>query len=46
VASARHGAVLLLHGWGGTSDLNWGHAYTPLIAAGYRVIALDHRGHR
>jgi 3-oxoadipate enol-lactonase len=37
-------AVLLLHGWATTADVNFVHAYAPL-AAGYRVIALDHRGH-
>ena len=36
-------AVLLLHGWGATADLNFFSAYTALD--GYRVIALDHRGH-
>jgi pimeloyl-ACP methyl ester carboxylesterase len=44
-AATAQETVLLLHGWGGTSDLNWGHAYAPLTGAGYRVIALDHRGH-
>ncbi len=28
-----------------TADINWIHVYQPLIDAGYRVIALDHRGH-
>ncbi len=37
--------VLLLHGWVVSADLNWFLAYGPLSAAGYRVIALDHRGH-
>lgn len=37
--------VLLLHGWMATADLNWWGAYDDLIAAGYRVLALDHRGH-
>jgi 3-oxoadipate enol-lactonase len=37
--------VLLLHGWFATADLNWCGAYGALIDAGYRVIALDHRGH-
>jgi len=27
------------------ADLNWGLAYGPLAEAGYRVIAMDHRGH-
>lgn len=37
--------VLLLHGWMFNADLNWGLAYGPLASAGYRVIAMDHRGH-
>lgn len=37
-------AVLLLHGWAVTADLNWFPAY-PGLAERYRVIALDHRGH-
>ena len=36
-------AVLLLHGWGATADLNFFNAYPALL--GYRVVALDHRGH-
>lgn len=36
-------AVLLLHGWGATADLNFFTAYPALGA--YRVVALDHRGH-
>jgi pimeloyl-ACP methyl ester carboxylesterase len=38
-------AVLLLHGWTVTADLNWCGAYDALAEAGYRVLALDHRGH-
>jgi 3-oxoadipate enol-lactonase len=38
-------AVLLLHGWMVTADLNWHSAYDPLVNAGYRVLAIDHRGH-
>ncbi len=38
-------AVLLLHGWMVSADLNWLLAYPVLAAAGYRVLALDHRGH-
>jgi len=38
-------AVLLLHGWMFPSDLNWFRTYGPLIDAGYRVLALDCRGH-
>jgi 3-oxoadipate enol-lactonase len=37
--------VMLLHGWMVSADLNWHTAYTPLVAAGYRVLAIDHRGH-
>jgi 3-oxoadipate enol-lactonase len=38
-------AVMLLHGWLVSADLNWMRAYEPLSAAGYRVLAIDHRGH-
>lgn len=38
-------AVLLLHGWTASADLNWYPVYGPLAQAGFRVIALDHRGH-
>lgn len=37
--------VLLLHGWMVSADLNWHSAYGPLADAGYRVLAIDHRGH-
>lgn len=37
--------VLLLHGWMVTADLNWHAAYDALVDEGYRVLALDHRGH-
>lgn len=37
--------VILLHGWMASADLNWVGAYGPLSAAGYRVLAIDHRGH-
>jgi 3-oxoadipate enol-lactonase len=37
--------VMLLHGWMVSADLNWHAAYGPLTAAGYRVLAIDHRGH-
>jgi 3-oxoadipate enol-lactonase len=37
--------VMLLHGWMANADLNWYGAYGALIAAGYRVLAIDHRGH-
>lgn len=38
-------AVMLLHGWIVSADLNWHAAYAPLVEAGYRVLAIDHRGH-
>jgi pimeloyl-ACP methyl ester carboxylesterase len=37
--------VMLLHGWVASADLNWCGAYGALTAAGYRVLAIDHRGH-
>ncbi len=37
--------VMLLHGWMVSADLNWCGAYDALAEAGYRVLALDHRGH-
>jgi 3-oxoadipate enol-lactonase len=37
--------VMLLHGWMVNADLNWCGAYGDLAAAGYRVLAIDHRGH-
>jgi 3-oxoadipate enol-lactonase len=37
--------VMLLHGWMASGDLNWCAAYGALIDAGYRVLAIDHRGH-
>lgn len=37
--------VLLVHGWMFPSDLNWASAYGPLARAGYRVLAMDLRGH-
>ena len=37
--------ALLLHGWMVSADLNWHAAYGPLAQAGYRVLAIDHRGH-
>ena len=36
---------MLLHGWMVSADLNWCGAYGELAAAGYRVLAIDHRGH-
>ncbi len=37
--------VFMLHGWVGSADLNFGALYEDVAAAGYRVIAIDHRGH-
>jgi pimeloyl-ACP methyl ester carboxylesterase len=37
-------AVVLLHGWTATAALNWFPSFGPL-ATGFRVIAIDHRGH-
>ncbi len=37
--------VMLLHGWMATADLNWCGTYGDLVDAGYRVLAIDHRGH-
>jgi pimeloyl-ACP methyl ester carboxylesterase len=37
--------VMLLHGWMASADLNWYGAYAALAHAGYRVLAIDHRGH-
>ncbi|HET9073008.1 MAG TPA: alpha/beta hydrolase [Solirubrobacteraceae bacterium] len=37
--------VMLLHGWIASADLNWAAVYGSLIDAGYRVLAIDHRGH-
>jgi pimeloyl-ACP methyl ester carboxylesterase len=37
--------VMLLHGWLATADMNWAGAYGTLVEAGYRVLAIDHRGH-
>jgi pimeloyl-ACP methyl ester carboxylesterase len=38
-------AVLLLHGWMFSADTNFSTTYAPLVAGGYRVLAMDHRGH-
>jgi len=37
--------LLLVHGWMFASDLNWLRSYLPLAEAGYRVVAMDLRGH-
>jgi 3-oxoadipate enol-lactonase len=37
--------VLLIHGWLVSADLNWFRCYGPLAESGYRVLALDLRGH-
>jgi 3-oxoadipate enol-lactonase len=36
---------MLLHGWIASADLNWCGAYGDLVEGGYRVLAIDHRGH-
>jgi 3-oxoadipate enol-lactonase len=36
---------MLLHGWIVSADINWWGAYADLREAGYRVLAIDHRGH-
>ncbi len=36
---------MLMHGWLVSADLNWYGAYDALVQAGYRVLAIDHRGH-
>ena len=37
-------ALILLHGWTATADLNWHTSYREL-GRHFRVIAFDHRGH-
>jgi len=37
--------VMLLHGWFASADLNWWPVVGDLVTAGYRVLAIDHRGH-
>ena len=37
-------AVLLLHGWTVTADVNWSTSYQALQRR-FRVLAMDHRGH-
>ena len=37
-------ALVLLHGWTATSDLNWFTSYKSL-GTRFRVVAFDHRGH-
>jgi 3-oxoadipate enol-lactonase len=37
-------AIVLLHGWTATADMNWFTCFEPL-ARHYRVLAPDHRGH-
>jgi 3-oxoadipate enol-lactonase len=41
---AGSAAVMLLHGLGATSRINWGPSYRPL-SKHFRVLSLDHRGH-
>jgi pimeloyl-ACP methyl ester carboxylesterase len=42
-SGGRRPAVLLLHGWGATADVNFFRAYPAL--ADHRVLAVDHRSH-
>ncbi len=44
-AAGSRGTVLLLHGWMVPSDAHWFRTYSLLHEEGYRVIALDARGH-
>lgn len=44
-AAADPPTVALLHGWTASADLNWFRAYPVLVAQGWRVVAMDHRGH-
>ena len=44
-AAEERPVVMLLHGWIASADLNWAGVYGSLIDAGYRVLAIDHRGH-
>src|SRR5947209_2865940 len=37
--------VMLLHGWMATADVNWWACYGAVTQAGYRMLAIDHRGH-
>lgn len=37
--------VMLLHGWMASADMNWHGSFPDLAGAGYRVLAIDHRGH-
>jgi 3-oxoadipate enol-lactonase len=43
--SRRRGTILLLHGWLVPSDPHWFRTWRLLEADGWRVIALDARGH-
>src|SRR3954470_3653102 len=36
--------LMLLHGLGATASLNWFSSF-PALDHGFRVVALDHRGH-
>jgi 3-oxoadipate enol-lactonase len=36
--------LILLHGWSATAAINWFTSF-PTLAAAFRVVAMDHRGH-
>jgi 3-oxoadipate enol-lactonase len=42
--SSASPAIILLHGWTASADLNWFTSYYPL-SEHFRVVALDNRGH-
>jgi 3-oxoadipate enol-lactonase len=44
-AKGSRGTVLLLHGWMVPSDPHWFRTFSVLQEQGYRVIAVDARGH-
>jgi 3-oxoadipate enol-lactonase len=44
-AGGSRGTVLLLHGWMVPTDPHWFRTFAVLQEAGYRVLALDARGH-
>ena len=44
LGAAGQPAILLLHGWTASADLNWFRAYDAVAPLG-RLLAIDHRGH-